>query len=204
MRVELVPGGKAPQRMSDGAVGFDVFAREVELGFCFSDEVAHSQDGFAKIHLGFKLDCNGKHCIYNLSLPEIRKEGEVLSLKGSELLMNFAAMLLPRSGWGSKYGFRLKNTVGIIDPDYRGEVIMAAEFDDCPPELSQFAQSGCNGCGIGKETDYCKGCTLENSLFGQPRVGQMLMVPAYVGELVIVEKLDETGRGENGFGSTGA
>lgn len=51
-------------------------------------------------------------------------------------LENKGALLLPRSGLGSS-GFRLANTVGLIDPDYQDEwllkVIFSPENDEVPP-----------------------------------------------------------------------
>jgi dUTP pyrophosphatase len=108
--------------------------------------------GKATIHLGFAIDMD--------------------VLKVDEPLL-FGALLLPRSGWGTKYNFRLKNTTGVIDPDYRGEVVMEAYYDKEPP------------------------------LEVGARVGQMLIVPVYAGELFIFDELSTTERGEGGFGHTG-
>jgi len=204
MKIELITGGKMPQRMTKGAVGFDVFARNVELecvqgfgsGYTENGEQVHSfpmKAIAAKIHLGFKIDCNETHQI----IDDLQETHEGALIANWTAQMNFAAMLVPRSGWGAKYGFRLKNTVGIIDPDYRGEVIMVAEFDECPPELLAFANSECNGCN-----PNCNTCSSRSRYVMQPRVGQMLLVPAYVGELPVVDQLEETERGAGGFGST--
>lgn len=206
MRIERVEGGKAPQRMTGGAVGFDVFARKVDL---VSELVPPDGGGeppaSAKIHLGFKIDCNAPHFGVGSKWKVDERSGiNKRYTDGNTYELNFAAMLLPRSGWGRDYGFRLKNTAGIIDPDYRGEVIMEAVFDECPPDLATFYGSHCNGCAINKQTKDCDACVLSNSLFGQPRVGQMILVPAYVGDLQVVDKLDDTERGAGGFGSTGS
>lgn len=155
MKIELVEGGKAPKRMSDGAAGFDVFARRIVMHPAIGGDPA----GF-DLALGFKLDC---------SSPTV-------------FGMTFAGLLLPRSGWGVKYGFRLRNTTGVIDPDYRGEVVMAASCNELPPELHMSL----------------------NETRDQPRVGQLLFVPCYVGDLAVVDRLDDTPRGAGGFGSTGA
>jgi len=65
------------------------------------------------------------------------------------------------------------NTIGLIDMDYRGEVILKIKWDKKPTEL-------------------CRGA----------RVGQMVLVPCLTDELNIVEQLPMTHRGEGGFGST--
>lgn len=201
MKYKLFPGGRAPERMSDGAAGFDVWARSVELvkgphvldhhhngcsGGYVSPADRHHVIG-ARISLGFAIDTSQMQPNLHTLTPHMAN----------------AAVLLPRSGWGTKYGFRLRNTAGVIDPDYRGEVVMVAEFDECPPELLAFAESECcSVCDCGNCCDQCDYYGIGAP--GRPRVGQMLIVPCYVGELQQVDQLDDTSRGAGGFGSTGS
>lgn len=42
---------------------------------------------------------------------------------------NYFMMLVPRSGLATKYGFRLRNTVGIIDKDYRDPILATVTVD---------------------------------------------------------------------------
>lgn len=85
------------------------------------------------------------------------------------------AYLYARSGLGVKHGICLSNGVGVIDSDYRGEVCV----------------------GLCNVSD--KPYTIEPS----ERVAQMVIAPVIIPELVEVKELDETERGESGFGSTG-
>lgn len=85
------------------------------------------------------------------------------------------AYLYARSGLGVKHGICLSNGVGVIDSDYRGEVCV----------------------GLCNVSD--KPYTIEPS----ERVAQMVIAPVIIPELVEVKELDETERGEGGFGSTG-
>lgn len=160
MKIKFIEGGILPKRMSPLAAGFDVYARDVELLYVPADIVGLGAVPYgANIKLGFAVDC---------------------SVISSEIA-GFFGLLLPRSGWGDKYGFRLRNTAGVIDADYRGEVEMRVEFDECPPELSYF-------------TDDPR----------KPlRVGQIIFMPYYAGGLQVVEDLSVTERGDGGFGSTG-
>lgn len=173
MKIQLIPGGKAPERMTSGAVGYDCYAREVEL---HQDEYSYHPPHGAAIRLGFKVDCSDP-----FEVTRFINE-HVTDFKPSIV---YGAFLFPRSGWARKYGFKLKNTIGVIDPDYRGEVIAEVEFDECPPEL--LAYDADSKLGITKD---------------QPRVCQMVFLPCYVGELMQVDKLDDTERGDGGFGST--
>lgn len=81
----------------------------------------------------------------------------------------------PRSGLALKHGVTVPNTPGTIDSDYRGElkVIMI---------------------NLGAETF---------SVRRGDRVAQLVVAPVTRGSWVEVSELDETARGEGGFGSTG-
>jgi dUTP pyrophosphatase len=87
----------------------------------------------------------------------------------------YEAQIRPRSGLAIKHGISLVNTPGTIDSDYRGEVkIIMINLGEQPVSFSK----------------------------GE-RVAQMVICPVARVELEIVESLDETERGEGGFGSTG-
>jgi len=86
----------------------------------------------------------------------------------------YAAIALPRSGLGSN-GLILGNTIGLIDSDYQGEII-----------LSLWNRSA----------DPIK-------ILPMQRIAQLIVVPVMVPEFNIVESFSETDRGSNGFGSTG-
>lgn len=87
----------------------------------------------------------------------------------------FGLLILPRSGLGHK-GLVLGNLVGLIDPDYRGEVFMS----------------------IWNRSDVV--------IRVQPgdRIAQGVIVPCYAPEWQVVDSLPDTDRGEGGFGSSGA
>ena len=80
-----------------------------------------------------------------------------------------------RSGLATKQGLRPANCVGVIDSDYRGEVIVSLHNDT----------------------------NEERIVNPHERIAQLVVMP-YL-EVAFTEKdsLDETLRGENGFGSTG-
>lgn len=89
---------------------------------------------------------------------------------------SLCAMILPRSGLGSKQGIVLGNGTGLIDSDYQGEV-----------QVALWNRS--------EKTFYV------NNL---ERIAQMVFVPVVQVELVPVDKFITTERGEGGFGSTGS
>ena len=88
---------------------------------------------------------------------------------------HYEAQVRPRSGIASKFGITLPNAPGTIDADYGGEC--------CVPLINH-----------GKEP-----FVVETNM----RIAQMIIAPVVQATFEIVEELDETLRGEGGFGSTG-
>jgi dUTP pyrophosphatase len=87
-----------------------------------------------------------------------------------------AAMLLPRSGLGTKLSLRLANTVGLVDADYQGEIMLALE------------NGGAN----------------EFVITALDRLAQMVVVPVLRPTYKVVQEFGATSeRGTGGFGSTG-
>jgi len=91
------------------------------------------------------------------------------------LPLGFEAQLRPRSGMAFKHGITLPNSPATIDSDYRGEIKVAV-------------------INLSKET-----YTIKNG----ERIAQMVVARHETVQWEIVETLDETHRGESGFGSTG-
>lgn len=87
----------------------------------------------------------------------------------------YALFLFARSGLGVKHGISLSNAVGVVDSDYRGEICVGL-------------------CNLGS-TPY----TVEKG----ERVAQMIAMPVCNFSVEEVDKLEETSRGDGGFGSSG-
>ncbi|HEX2974203.1 MAG TPA: dUTP diphosphatase [Tepidisphaeraceae bacterium] len=87
----------------------------------------------------------------------------------------YEAQIRPRSGLAVKHGITLINTPGTIDADYRGEVQV--------PVINLGQQN----------------FTVERGM----RIAQMLIAPVPAVRMVEVDELDETVRGNGGFGHTG-
>lgn len=93
-----------------------------------------------------------------------------------EVPPGWAMMIYSRSGHGFNSNVRLSNCVGVIDSDYRGEVMVKLRADS---EL----------------------CSLK--VKHGDRIAQAMLVPAQQWELVEAGDLTDTARGTGGFGSTG-
>lgn len=94
-----------------------------------------------------------------------------------EIPEGYVMLVFSRSGHGFKNDTRLANCVGVIDSDYRGEVMVKLTAD-FPPILMQVR----NG----------------------DRIAQAIVIPFEQYEFELVEELGSTDRGTGGFGSTGA
>lgn len=92
-----------------------------------------------------------------------------------EIPVGYEAQVRPRSGLAFKNGLTVLNSLGTIDADYRGEVKVIL-------------------VNLSKET-----FTINDG----ERVAQMVIAKHEQAEWIEVEQLEETARGEGGFGSTG-
>ena len=92
-----------------------------------------------------------------------------------EIPEGFAGLVCARSGLSTKKGVAPANKVGVIDSDYRGEIIVA------------LFNHGASAAVISP---------------GE-RIAQILIVPVYTADFLTVDALDATVRGDGGFGSTG-
>ncbi len=97
--------------------------------------------------------------------------GIAIELPGPEVV----ALVFGRSGLGIKKGITLSNAVGVIDSDYRGELMV--------------------GLINHSDEDY----KVENG----ERIAQLLILPVAAAQFVPAESLSDTARGTAGFGSTG-
>ena len=87
----------------------------------------------------------------------------------------YEAQVRPRSGLALKHGLTVLNTPGTIDADYRGEIGVV---------LINLSQQ-----------DFV--------VNDGERIAQMVIARHEQGDFVVVEELDETERGEGGYGHTG-
>ena len=92
-----------------------------------------------------------------------------------EVPNGYYGAIMARSGVSKKRGLRPANCVGVCDPDYRGEYMIAVHND----------------------TDKIQ------TVAPKERLAQLLILPFLPVEFVEVEDLDATERGAGGFGSTG-
>ena len=92
-----------------------------------------------------------------------------------EIPEGYAGLVYARSGIATKRGLAPANKVGVIDSDYRGEVMVSLH----------------NHSGVCQE------------ISDGERIAQLVITPFLAAEFCETDELSDTVRGEGGFGSTG-
>lgn len=127
----------------------------------------------------------GSACAAGADLYACEENGAELAPHETRLIHTGIAMAIPegyvglvyaRSGLASKRGLAPANKVGVIDSDYRGEIMVALH------NHSDVAQRIENG----------------------ERIAQIVFTQYAAADFSVTDELDETERGAGGFGSTGS
>ena len=92
-----------------------------------------------------------------------------------ELPAGFAGLIYARSSLGTKRGLAPANKVGVVDPDYRGEFMVALHNHGAVPQSVSHGE----------------------------RIAQLVITPVITPGFTEVSELSETKRGVGGFGYTG-
>lgn len=92
-----------------------------------------------------------------------------------EIEQGFAGFIYARSGLATKRGLAPANKVGVIDSDYRGQVMVSLHNHTEQPQTVEPGE----------------------------RVAQMVFAPVYQAQFCETDALQDTERGTGGFGSTG-
>ncbi len=164
---KLVSDAIIPLRGSEEAAGYDLCANSLE-------RIVENDSNLPKEcqidpMVSFN-DC--KNGIYTVKPHETVKVHTGLAM---ELPSGYFGAVFARSGLSTKQGMRPANCVGVVDSDYRGEIIVALHNDtDAPKTITK-----------------------------DMKVAQIVLMPYISMEFEEVKELDSTERGEGGFGSTG-
>lgn len=137
---KLSEGARLPERGSDEAAGYDLFADAAR-------EILIEPHETVMVHTGVAV-----------AIPS-----------------GYFGGVYARSGLSAKEGLRPANCTGVIDSDYRGEIMVALHND---------------------------GTQVRNIKPGQ-KVAQLIIQKYEPAEFVVCEELSDTDRGSGGFGSTG-
>lgn len=92
-----------------------------------------------------------------------------------EIPAGYAGLIYPRSGLASKRGLAPANKVGVVDPDYRGEFMVALHNHSLTAQTIEPGE----------------------------RIAQLVITPYITADFELTDELSDTVRGTGGFGSTG-
>lgn len=148
VKYKLDKGASPPFQATDGSAGFDIALLE-DVHINPSSVISN------KLHVGVTLINTGLY----LEIPK-----------------GYVGKLYVRSSIGIRKGLALANGTGIIDSDYRGEVIVAIRSFNAESFILKKGE----------------------------RIAQLLIEKAEPVGFVEVDELEDTKRGEGGIGSTGA
>ena len=93
-----------------------------------------------------------------------------------EIPVGYVGLIYARSGIACKRGLAPANKVGVIDSDYRGEILVALHNHSVKPQRIERGE----------------------------RIAQLVITPYLAVEFAEADTLEDTARGEGGFGSTGS
>ena len=137
-----------------------------------------------KLREGAKIPCYGSAFAAGADLYacteqpiEIKSGQTVLVATGiaMEIPEGYAGLIYARSGLATKKGLAPANKVGVVDSDYRGEILVSLHHHS---QVDAVVEPG-------------------------ERIAQMVIAPYLTAEFCLTEELSETVRGAGGFGSTG-
>jgi dUTP pyrophosphatase len=116
-------------------------------------------------------------CVEQITKIVLSPGDRVLFSTGISLSIppGYEGQIRPRSGWALKDGITVLNSPGTIDSDYKGEIKVLL-------------------INLGHESVEIK---------RGDRIAQLVIAPVIKAELVIVEELETSARGDSGFGSSG-
>ncbi|HEY4510470.1 MAG TPA: dUTP diphosphatase [Candidatus Paceibacterota bacterium] len=189
VKVYVLPGGKLPERKTDGAIGYDVSLRAIVS----PKEMDAENPVLRKVLFDFKNPPEDpellRHVLTVSSDEKLGAQNELVynldpgeSVLGgigfiTEMSFPMFYWVAPRSGLASKYGITVTNAPGTVDPDYRGEAGVLIYNRSSVPFF------------------------LRHNM----RIAQIIFQWAIIPELLNtdIDQLLSTNRGAGGFGSTG-
>ena len=124
------------------------FSAGYDLSACCDEPITVKAGQTVKVHTGIAMEIDGDK--------------------------NTVGLIYARSGLATKHGLAPANCVGVIDWDYRGEVIVALHNSS--------------------DTDFV--------INHGERIAQLVLAPVFTPDVEVADELSDTVRGEGGFGST--
>ena len=149
------------------------YAAGYDLYACIDEPITIQPHETVKIGTGIAITPPKVRCLFDQ--PALTEIPNIVYHYDIETNINTFGAVFARSGLATKKGLRPANAVGVCDIDYTGEYIVALHNDTNIPQ------------------------TVEPN----ERIAQLVFIPYVTDTWQEVDKLDETKRGDGGFGSSG-
>jgi len=164
---------KEENEMTDRHASASLESLEVRVRFLHPVWTEHALEYATATSAGLDL----RACIdaNTLEIPTGCRAAIPAGLAIEILRPGIAGFVFSRSGLGAKDGLTVSQGVGVIDPDYRGEIIVSLLNTSGQPRTIERGQ----------------------------RIAQLVFMPVFTARLTAVDALGETARGAGGFGHTG-
>ena len=164
-----------PKKGTDRATGFDVIVTsDPEIIGEIYENGAYKRVDYIQYKTNLKLAVQKERVFSNFGYTDL----------------DYDILAFPRSSI-SKYNLTLANCIGLIDADYRGEVLLRFKYQWQPEDYKIRTDNLLEGC-VNFTKLYNKG----------DKVCQLKVTKLENVEFVLVDELDSTTRGDGGFGST--
>ena len=175
-----------PKKGTDRATGYDVIATsEPEIIGETYDTGTYKRIDYIQYKTNLKL--------------AVQQERQYSGFGHTDI--DYDILAFPRSSV-SKYNLVLANCIGLIDADYRGEVLLRFKYIWQPEDYSIYPYLSNDGSPL---YNYIVGKPNIEKLYKKgDKVCQLKITRVEDVEFVLVNELDSTNRGEGGFGSTDA
>ena len=166
-----------PKKGTDRATGYDVIATsEPEIIGETYDNGTYKRIDYIQYKTNLKL--------------AVQQERQYSGFGHTDI--DYDILAFPRSSV-SKYNLVLANCIGLIDADYRGEVLLRFKYQWQPEDYRI------------RTDNLIEGIVNSNKLYNKgDKICQLKVTTVEDVEFVLVNELDSTNRGEGGFGSTDA
>ena len=149
------------------------YAAGYDLYACIDEPITIQPHETVKIGTGIAITPPKVRCLFDQ--PALTEMPNMYYHYDIETNINTFGAVFARSGLATKKGLRPANAVGVCDIDYTGEYIVALHNDTNIPQ------------------------TVESN----ERIAQLVFIPYVTDTWQEVDNLDETKRGDGGFGSSG-
>ena len=164
-----------PKKGTDRATGFDVVVTsDPEIIGEIYDNGAYKRIDYIQYKTNLKVAVQKERVFSNFGYTDL----------------DYDILAFPRSSV-SKYNLTLANSIGLIDADYRGEVLLRFKYNWQPEDYKIRTDNLLEGC-VNVDKLYKKG----------DKVCQLKVTKVENVKFELVDELDSTNRGDGGFGST--